>query len=233
MENENYLSVANSLPLWILCGIGVSVVALLCILYARLVKKNANAVGISREEYRHAVRAGMVTAIGPSIANVIVVAGLMAVIGGPVSWFRLSIIGAASTELTAARIGAEATGVAFGSSDFGLEALAAAFFAMAINGCGYLLFITLFTHRMEGIRQKLGGGDFAWLTLIGTAASIGIMSDLCAPYLTSVSPQMVAAIVGAVVMGICVKLSKKYHWIGEYALGFAIILGVAVAYFFL
>ena len=57
-----------------------------------------------------AFRTGLITAIGPSIAVFIVMVGMMSVVGGPVTWLRLAVIGAAPTELTAATIGAEAVG---------------------------------------------------------------------------------------------------------------------------
>ena len=53
---------------------------------------------------------GLISAIGPALGVFIVMVGLMASIGGPMAWLRLSIIGAAATELSAANIGAEACG---------------------------------------------------------------------------------------------------------------------------
>lgn len=227
---QDYLKIANSWPIWVICGLGVVTVAALCVIYMRLVKKNSQFVGISKQEYHHALKTGMVTAIGPSIANVIVVAGMIAVVGAPISWMRLSIIGAASTELTGARVGAEAAGAVLGEAGFTMEALATSWFTMAVNGCGWLLVTVLFTHKMEGLRQKIGGGDLTWLTVMGCAACIGIMGDMCAPYLMGWSPQLVSAVVGALVMLLCIFLSKKAHWIIEYSLGFSIIAGVIAGY---
>ena len=46
--------------------------------------------------------------------------GLMSVIGAPMAWMRLAVIGAAPTELTAATVGADAVGVTFGGEGYDL-----------------------------------------------------------------------------------------------------------------
>ena len=78
--------------------------------------------------------------IGPALGVFIVMVGLMASIGGPMAWLRLSIIGAAATELSAANIGAEACGVTLGTEQYTLICLAVSWFTMALNGAGWLLF---------------------------------------------------------------------------------------------
>lgn len=83
----------------------------------------------------------MISAIGPAIASVLVVLSMLAVIGSPVSWIRLSMIGSAATELSAASIGAEACGVTLGGAGYGLSEMSTAWFTMAINGCGWLLVV--------------------------------------------------------------------------------------------
>ena len=49
------------------------------------------------------------------------------------AWLRLSIIGAAATELSAANIGAEACGVTLGTEQYTLICLAVSWFTMAYN----------------------------------------------------------------------------------------------------
>ena len=103
---DDYLKVANSAIVWVLCGITVAIALGQAILYMRMAKKTAAKVQMPSEIPNKAFRIGLISAISPALGVFIVMVGLMASIGGPMAWLRLSIIGAAATELTAASLGA-------------------------------------------------------------------------------------------------------------------------------
>ena len=97
--------------------------------------------------------------------------------------------------------------------------------------CGWLLVVVLLTPRMEGLRQKVGGGDDVWMGLITLSASIGLFGYMASQYyiqIVSVPPAAWACITGTVVMLACVKLSQKATWLKEYGLGIAIVAGIIV-----
>lgn len=102
----------------------------------RMARKTALEANIPQEVVNTSFRIGLISAIGPAMGVFIVLVGLMAAIGGPMAWMRLSIIGAAPTELTAATFGAEASGVELGGAGYGLTAMAVSWFTMALNGAG-------------------------------------------------------------------------------------------------
>ena len=133
---EQVQQVSNSPILWLLCGITVVLSAVQAVLYMRQCGKITKEAGIDPHIPKEAFRVGFISAIGPALGVFIVMVGLMASIGGPMAWLRLSIIGAAATELSAANIGAEACGVALGSEQYTLVCLAVSWFAMALNGAG-------------------------------------------------------------------------------------------------
>ena len=122
-----------------------------------------------------AFRVGLISAIGPALGVFIVMVGLMTSIGGPMAWQRLSIIGAAPTELTAATLGAEAAGAELGGAGFTLKVMAVSWFVMALNGAGWLVVTGLFTPALENLRTKMSGGDSKWLVVMSGACSLGIL----------------------------------------------------------
>ncbi len=71
------------------------------LLYYRQIYHAADAVNLSREQLSWP-SAGNGDIHGPVVAIFIIMVGLMSVIGAPMAWMRLSVIGAAPTELTAA-----------------------------------------------------------------------------------------------------------------------------------
>lgn len=98
-------SVSNSLGVWICALIAVSVILIQSVLYVRLAFKNAEKVGLTKQQCVKGLRSGIISSIGPAISVFVVVFGMAAVIGGPLTWMRLSMIGSSPTELSAAQVG--------------------------------------------------------------------------------------------------------------------------------
>ena len=224
---EQVQQVSNSSILWLLCGITVLISALQAALYIRQSQKMTKKAGIDPRIPKEAFRVGCISAIGPALGVFIVMVGLMASIGGPMAWLRLSIIGAAATELSAANIGAEACGVALGSEQYTLVCLAVSWFTMALNGAGWLLFTGVAIPSLETLRNKVSGGDMKWLVVLSGACSLGIFGYLNGGEVLKGIGNTIAVLVGAISMMILVKtVCKKVPKLMEYSLGIAMIIGM-------
>jgi len=227
--SDQILKIANETGVWAIAALLVGIVAIQAILYMRLAYSTADKLGMKKEICTKAFRTGLVTGIGPVIAVFIIMVGMMSVIGGPMSWMRLSIIGAAPTELTAARVGAEAVGVEFGSANYDLNALATSWWTMAVNGAGWLIVVGLFSHKLETLRDVIGGGDPKWLAILSGAAMLGVFGYLNSGDVVAGGGRLIAVISGAVTMIIMTKVTKKYPKIKEYSLGIAMLAGMFAA----
>jgi len=238
--NPEVLRVANAKVLWIISFSIVFVVLIQALLFARLSFKVAGELGYPREKCAGALKTGIISAVGPSIAIFIVMVGMMSVVGTPITWLRLAIIGAAPTELTAATVGAQAAGVELGSADYDLRALSTSFWTMTINGTGWLLVTALFTHKLEDIRLKIGGGNPVWLGILSLAAAIGAFGYLNINAAVGAMKNMAQAVPGAagpiyaiiggmISMLLISKAAESRQWLREYTLGIAMITGMAVA----
>ncbi len=73
--SQSLLAAANDRSLWIIALIVVSVVALQAILYIRLAFSEARKIGFPREKCIRALRSGVISAIGPSFAILIIMVG--------------------------------------------------------------------------------------------------------------------------------------------------------------
>lgn len=227
------VAIANSPVIWACSALTVMVVVVQSLLYYKLAKKNAASMGISEADCALAFRTGIISALGPAIACFVALVGLMAIIGGPIAWLRLSIIGAAPTELAAATAATASMGLPSAQlSDpaFTLEALAVTWWTLALNGCGWLIVVALFADKLESIREKVGGGDAKWMGMLTAASMVGIFAFLTLNSIVSNMhvkfPQLGAAIASGVCMFACLKLSEKYAPLREYSLGVAIIAGL-------
>ncbi len=239
----DYLQISNLPIMWVLCGFTVVIAALQAILFMRAAKKATVEAALDPEIPKKAFRIGLVTAIGPALGVFIVMVGLMSAIGGPMSWLRLSIIGAAATELAAATNGATAAGVTLGGEGYTLEILAVSWFAMALNGAGWLIVTGVATPGLEKLRDKLSGGDTVWLGAMSAACSIGIFGYLNANSIVTKGFQnggpainmgnLAAVLAGALSMMALGKwVTPRHPKLAEYSLGIAMIIGIAAALIF-
>lgn len=235
---QDVVAIANSPIIWVCSALTVMVVVVQSWLYYKLAKKNAAAMGISEADCALAFRTGVISSLGPAIACFVALVGLMSIIGGPIAWLRLSIIGAAPTELAAATAATASMGLPSAQlSDpaFTMEALSVTWWTLALNGCGWLIVVALFADKLEAIREKVGGGDTRWMGMLTAAAMVGIFAFLT---LTSIvsnmhvkMPQLGAALASGVSMYACLKFADKHPKLREYSLGVAIIVGLAVGSF--
>ncbi|NLY67995.1 MAG: DUF5058 family protein [Tissierellia bacterium] len=226
-----YLDIANSLGMWIMAIPVVLITGVQAIIF---VKKSLDAcktkvVNLSKEQCKTAFRVGAVSAIGPALSVFIVMIALIAVIGGPMSWLRLSIIGAAPTELTAAQMGAEAMKVDFGGSDYDLTAFSSSVWVMTLNGCGWLLFCGLFTDKLGKLQDKVAGGDSKLMGVIASAAVLGTAGYLLSRHLLAGGPSFRAGIVSAIAMLVLEKVAHNKPKLKEYNLGIAMVIGMISA----
>ena len=228
---KDYLVIANSWPVWLCAFACIGVIVIQAVVFARLCWKNAPLVGLSPDQCRKSFTTGMVTAVGPSLSCFIGAITMITVVGGPLAWMRLSMIGAAPTELTAAALGAQAYGVEMGGAGYDINVMATTWMTMALNGCGWLAVVVLLTPSMNKVRSIVGGGDEVWLGLITCAASIALFCYMATQYyiqIEKIPANAWACITGTVSMVICSKLAPKAPWLREYGLGIAILAGVIV-----
>lgn len=226
---DQVLKVANEWGAWFAAAPVVIVALIQALLYYRHSMKVGKKLGLTKLELNKAFKTGVITSIGPVIAVFIVMVGLMSVIGGPLAWMRLSVIGSAPTELTAARLGADAAGVEFGGEGYNLEVMAVSWWTMIINGVGWLLFVGLFAHKLEEAREKVAQGNSKWIGVLSGAAMLGVFGYLNSGYILSLSGPLVAAVAGSVSMIILLKISERFRPIKEYSLGIAMIIGMFFA----
>lgn len=233
----DYKTIANSWQLWI----AVIPVALLEVYQAYIFYKKTKAagplVGLSEEEADQAFKVGMRSAIGPALGVFAVMLGLMAVIGAPLAWQRLSIIGAAPTELAAATMAAKAQGLELSSPEYSAINFANACWVMALNGSAWLLTSGLFTDKLDKISNKVMGKNTKALGIFTVAATCGAFGYMCINQVIigldpTKSEVLASTISSFVIMVILERIARSHPKLGEWTLGIAMAVGMFVAVFF-
>lgn len=238
------LDIANSAPMWIACGLAVAVVVIQAVLFAVKAFGAGKKVGLTDKQMKKAMKSSAITSIGPSVVILSGMLSLLITVGGPVAWMRLSMIGSVMFESLAAGIGTNVVGVQLGVDPLTNEALAMAVWTMVLCSIGWVIFATFSANRMDKIQNKISGGDTNKLIGISVAAVIGVFAAMCAQHLVKViqfnpetkalagvgfSKHALACVLGGVIMGIMMQVSKKVPALKEWNLTIAILAAMLIA----
>jgi hypothetical protein len=242
---SEFLSKANSQPMYLIASMIVIAVLFQAILFLRKAWKHGIEIGINAKIMKNTVWNSVTFSFIPSIGILIGVLALAPALGVPVPWMRLSVIGALHYE------GSTASNLAKG---LGLGELPSA----AMNG-GYLASITLGMTLcilsgpifalifFKGYQKKINSkakGNPKKSDLLFTGMFIGMIAAYlgdAVSYLRTVSISgqtrtpnvlpLIAFIAAAVSMMLFRKLIEKKHiaWLENYALSFSMLIGMVFA----
>lgn len=227
----DYRAVANHPFVWIACGVPVAIVLAQALLFLRKAWQVAPGLGIGQDQIKRAIRASIISSIGPSLAIVAGMVTLLVSLGGAVSWGRMGMIGSVGYDLMAAGFGAAAVGTPLGSPDFNSLAFSNAVLTMSVGTLGYLAITGLFTTKLERGRDFLAGGCKALVPIISTAAMLGAFAYLNMEQVFSGDSKKIASLVTGFVVMILFSIYEKRtkaRWSKEWSLTIAMFAGMFV-----
>lgn len=150
----NAMQIANSMPMWIACGIAVVLVIAQAAIFVKKAFEAGPKVGLTKEQMSKAVKSSALTYIGPSIVILSGMLSLLISVGGPMAWMRLSFIGSVMFESIAAGIGTGSVGVALGVDELTPLALTMAVWTMILGSIGWIIFSTFAADKMDKVQKK-------------------------------------------------------------------------------
>jgi len=226
------LKILNSFPMWIFAAILVGLVLVQSGLFLRLCVKEAKVIDYPVEKLKTSFKVGFITAFGPALANVVAMVSMMTVLGSPLTWMRLSIIGAAPTELGAATITLHSQGFTDGlaAQNIPMSVISLIFLMMSIVGTGWLLVVILGTPSMGKLRAKIIDKDKVWFSILTTASTVGLFANLGSQQLLTVSVSKYAALASAFITTFVMDrtIIKKKPALKQYSLTISIIVAMLV-----
>ncbi|MBR2674678.1 MAG: DUF5058 family protein [Mogibacterium sp.] len=226
------MQIANSIPMWVACAIPVGLIIFQAFLFMNKARQACNAIGYPDEKVKQAIKSSAITSIGPSLVILSGMLSLLITVGGPVGWMRLSLIGSVMFESIAAGIGTQQVGVTLGTDPMTPTALAMAVWTMVLCSIGWVIFATFSASRMEKIQHKITGGSTKRMAMISGAAIIGCFASFVGSHLVKFNAELggfyfsknaVAAILGALIMFVMLKVSAKNKKLAEWNLFIAMI----------
>ena len=253
----NYLSQVNAPALYLMVGGIIAFVLVMCVFFLLRSYKAGLAIGMDKAVLKKTIRNSAIFTILPSVGILVGVIALSGALGAPLSWMRLSVVGALQYELNVADIAAKAIGLSgLNVSEMSVGAFTTVSLVMTVGILGGGICCIFFLGRYLG---KLGGKKKSADTPaadtpaagtpapkkkgsnIGNIAMVAMFIGLCTAYISSYIgafandasnflPLLTAA-VAALVMFIFTLLSKKprFKWVENFDVALSMLIAMAAA----
>ena len=253
MENS-VLQQLNRGEIWLVCGIIVAAIAVICVVFIVRAWHAGKALGMDPVRMRRAVTSSATFSILPSVGILLGVLALSGSLGTPWPWLRLSVIGALHYETSVAEGAAEQLGVRLGAGGMTTQAFSTIALLMSVCIMWGMILTTLFNkrylRRLEGkdlSKQSGGFGDRAMVAMF-----IGMVSAYLGSYIGGFVSQkpveteaglnyvtarfsflgswtpLVAAAAAAAMMGVFIWLKEKKNqdWVDNFAIAGSMLFGM-------
>lgn len=218
---KDYMSIANSGYLYACTIILVSLVLIQSIMFLRLAIKKGQVLGISKTKMKKAFMSGAITSIVPSIAIVVAFISLVPVLGIPVPWGRLSVIGSLAYEVMAAGIGASVMGVEkLGGSGYTAEVFASSVWVMCFGSIWAVSMVAFFLKKFKVEIAKRQNIDKEWNEIFSSAAFLGVFSIFITEPIVRGGISLITLVTGGLfMMGMLLLIKlKEIKWLRDFAL---------------
>ena len=225
----SFNQIANSGVMYLLVAIALILVFLAIIYNLKKCYNHAIARGVSKETMKKVIASSASFAVVPSLGVVVGLIALIAVIGIPYAWLRLSVLGSVMYELMASNMALSAMGTDLASATgdtFGLM--------MWVMCMGITLPLVLNIFMIKPVHMgamKLGAKDKKWGQLSNSTFMVALLIAMVIPIFGKGIVQLLTFVTSAVIAMLIMKLSKneKLRWLGDFALAFSLIGAMAAA----
>ncbi|MFY9114019.1 MAG: DUF5058 family protein [Dethiobacteria bacterium] len=229
---QDYLEIANSSFLFKMGAFVVLFVLLQAVIFLRVAWKEGVRIGLDRKTMWNAVKSSAVFSIVPSLPILLSLMAMAPILGLPVPWIRLSVVGAVHYELMAADIGARSMGISgLGGEGFTAEVFANSIWVMTVGIIWGLVicifFLKKYLSKMGAVKQK----DSEWGKILVTALFFGLISGFVGEPLVKGGVPLATILSSAAIMMLLKYVIDRWKidWLNNFALSLSMIGGMALA----
>ena len=171
----------------------------------------------------------------PTLPVLLVLLSLMPLLGTPLPWLRLSIIGSAYYETYAASTALECVGETLQVNGYSVVGWVAAAWVMTIGGSACVLWSSLAIKPISMIYEKAEKVDMKLVLSIGSGCLAGVMAYVSVSYgFSAMSTKgivfCISFAIGAILVFIHNKRPKA-RWLSDYLMTISMLVAMAAACF--
>ena len=221
---------------WMYLFVGVLLLMILgqnYIMMRKAWKHAKDDLGYTNSQIKNGLVSGITVSIVPTIPVIIVMLALIPMLGTPLPWLRLSVIGSATGESIAANAGVEAVGETLSLGGFTTLGWVAACWVMSLGNSTSLIWSTATIKPICKIYEAAEKFDINLVLAIGGGCLCGVMGYSVVNFgLSSMSDKGIvfgtSFILGAI-MTLIPKLTGKCKWMNEWLMAICMIAGMIAA----
>ncbi|MEL7647113.1 MAG: DUF5058 family protein [Sedimentibacter sp.] len=226
------MAIANGGTLWFLCALVIVAVIIQTIVFMKKGWAEAIALGVPKEQLKKTVTASISVSILPSIPIILILFAMLPIMGVPIPWLRLTVIGSAGYEMLAASMGVAATGQKFAAGSFSKEAFGAAIWVMSIGGSVATLVTLCILRPITLAYDKFKASNIKLITIIGLCCLTGVLGSVTADYGTRSVMGGIVISISAISAFVLITIAKKFpklKWLNDFYLALSMIIAMAGA----
>ena len=250
----NYLSQVNAPALYLMVGGIIAFVLVMCVFFLLRSYKAGLAIGMDKAVLKKTIRNSAIFTILPSVGILVGVIALSGALGAPLSWMRLSVVGALQYELNVADIAAKAIGLSgLNVSEMSVAAFTTVSLVMTVGilggGLCCIFFLGRYLRKLGG-KKKSDSAPAETSTAenapkkrsnIGNIAMVAMFIGLCTAYISSYIGAfandlgnflpLLTALVAAAVMFVFTALAKnpRFKWVENFDVALSMLIAMAAA----
>ncbi len=191
-------------------------------------------LGLSHAEIRKGLTNGIIVSIAPTIPVIIVMLTLIPLLGGPLPWLRLSVIGSATIESVAASVGMESVGEVLQLGGYTIAGWVAACWVMSLGNSTSLMWATLAIKPISKMYNAAGKFDIRLVLCLGAGCLAGVMAYSTVAWgFSDVSTNGVifagSFLLSVVISFVHKRFLSKQAWIADFQMAICMIFGMVLA----
>ncbi|MDR1192695.1 MAG: DUF5058 family protein [Peptococcaceae bacterium] len=199
--------------------VGIVYILGLAALTMRQAWKRALKIGYTKSQLRKVARVAISHTLIPAVAVLAGFFALAPILGIPLSWWRLSIIGNTSYEIMAANVALNTAGLTE-TAGAGGDAFILIMYVMAIGIMGGMVIAPLISKGIQKGTFKLRAADRRWGALGGSVYMASILMVFIVPVFFHISVALLTLVTGGVMMAAVKWVTHKFQalWLEDFAL---------------
>ena len=199
--------------------------------------QQAKKMGMDQAKLRRIATSSAIFTIAPAIAILLGVITLSNALGLPISWLRLSNLGAITYELPAAEMAATAAGASMAARITDPRIFTTIIWVMTLGIIPPLFLTPLFMKKIQGGVLKVGAKDKKWGEIFMNALFLGMISAFLGMIFSKISLGaagwipvlvMLCSVVLMAVLGL-LYTKAKINWLENYALPLSMLTAMALS----
>lgn len=230
-----YTEICNAV--WMFLWVGVLLLAVIfqCMVFMKKAWRHALELGLQPAQIKKGLTTGISISIMPTLPVLLVLLSLMPLLGTPLPWLRLSIIGSAYYETYAASTALECVGESLQLNGYSVAGWVAAAWVMTVGGSACVLWSSLAIKPISLIYEKAEKIDMKLVLSIGSGCLAGVMAYVSVSYgFSAMSTKGVVFCISFAVGAILVYIHNKRpksKWLSDYLMTISMVAAMAAACF--